>query len=141
AAAAPADFGIPQSAIVVGFVGRLETAKGIDELMKAWPTVASRVPNAHLVMVGSGGDAESRFVAWAVGAQRVHVIGPRRDMPAVMSAIDLLAMPSHNEGFGLAVVEAMAAGAAIVASDAGALPELIDDNVEGRVVRVRNAEA
>jgi glycosyltransferase involved in cell wall biosynthesis len=141
AGAAPADLGVPVGAIVVGFVGRLETAKGMEELMQAWPIVAAQVRHAHLVIVGNGGNAESRFVQWAVGMPRVHVLGPRRDMPAVMSAIDVLAMPSHNEGFGLAVAEAMAAGAAVVATNAGALQELLDDNVEGRVVPARDAAA
>jgi glycosyltransferase involved in cell wall biosynthesis len=139
--AAPADLGLPADAITVGFVGRLETAKGIREMMQAWPSIAERVPNAYLIVVGGGGDAESPFTAWAPRAERVRVLGPRRDMPAVMAAIDILAMPSHNEGFGLAAVEAMAAGAPVVAANAGALPELVDDNVEGRLVPVRDTAA
>lgn len=139
--AARADLSLPADAITIGFVGRLEAAKGIHEMMRAWPGIISRVPNAYLVVVGGGGDAESAFTAWARNAERVRVLGPRRDMPAVMAAIDILAMPSHSEGFGLAVVEAMAAGKPVVAANGGALPELLDDNVEGRIVPVRDANA
>jgi glycosyltransferase involved in cell wall biosynthesis len=141
ASATPADLGVPPHAITIGFVGRLELAKGIQELMQAWPIIASRLPDAHLIMIGGGGDAESAFLHWSVKAQRVHVLGSRRDMPEVMAALDVLAMPSHAEGFGIATVEAMAAGAAVVVSAGGALPELIDDHVEGRIVPVRDANA
>jgi glycosyltransferase involved in cell wall biosynthesis len=141
ATATPADLGVPPGALTIGFVGRIEVAKGIRELMAAWPIIASNIAEAHLVVVGTAGDAEGEFTAWSLGRDRVHVLGPRRDMPAVMAAIDLLALPSHNEGFGLAVIEAMAARAAIVVADGGALRELVDDGVEGRVVPVGDSSA
>lgn len=141
AAAAPADLGLPAGAVAVGFVARFEARKGIQDLAAAWPAVAEHVPAAHLVLVGEGGDLEAQMRARLTPPRRAHWLGFRRDIPAVMKALDVLVLPSHNEGFGLVVAEAMAAGTPVVASRASNLPELLDDGVEGRLFEVGNAES
>ena len=141
ARAEPARLGIPAGALTVGFAGRFEPRKGIVELMAAWEIVARSVPEAHLVLVGAGGALEADVTAWADDHDRVHRLGFRDDMPAVVAAFDIFVMPSHFEGFGIALVEAMATGAAVIASAASNLPELVQDGVEGLLVPVKDAEA
>ena len=100
------------------------------------PLLLERVPRAHAVIAGSG-DLEEylRDLALEVGvADRVHVLGPRRDVPALMHAIDVFAMPSIWEGFGLVLLEAMAAGRPIVASRVATIPEVVVDGETGVLV-------
>src|SRR5207253_4803792 len=67
-------------------------------------------------------------------AERVHVLGPRKDVPALMHAMDVFAMPSIWEGFGLVLLEAMAAGRPIVASRVATIPEVVLDGETGLLV-------
>jgi glycosyltransferase involved in cell wall biosynthesis len=75
------------------------------------------------------------------GAPRVHWLGFRKDVPSLMKAFDVLVAPFHREGFGLVIAEAMAVAVPVVASRGGALQELMDDGVEGRLVPVGDAAA
>src|SRR5438876_972842 len=68
------------------------------------------------------------------GAERVHVLGPRKDGPALMHALDAFAMPSIWEGFGLVLLEAMAAARPIVASRVATIPEVVVDGETGVLV-------
>jgi len=100
------------------------------------PLLLERVPFTHVVIAG-GGDLEEylRDLASEVGvADRVHVLGPRKDVPALMHAIDVFAMPSIWEGFGLVLLEAMAAGRPIVASRVATIPEVVVDGETGLLV-------
>ncbi len=71
----------------------------------------------------------------------VHFTGQRDDVPAVLAALDLSLLPSWDEPFGLATVESMAMGTPPLVSDTGAGPELVKDNVSGRVLPCRKPEA
>jgi glycosyltransferase involved in cell wall biosynthesis len=131
-----AELGIPEDDFLVGNVGRLAPQKGQRHLIAAMPLLLERVPRAHAVIAGSG-DLEDylRDLALEVGvADRVHVLGPRRDVPALMHAIDVFAMPSIWEGFGLVLLEAMAAGRPIVASRVATIPEVVVDGETGLLV-------
>ena len=135
--AKPADLKLPADAIAMGFAARLETRKGLLDLMHAWPAVASAVPNGHLVIAGNGPEeAEARAI---IGdAPRVHWLGYRADVPAVLRALDIAVVPSHWEGFGLIAAEAMLARLPVVAANASSLPEIITDGVHGRLVNPRD---
>lgn len=136
----PADLGLPTGAVAIGYVGRFETRKGIWELVEAWPRVAAAVPNAYLVIVGWDA-VDGKFRAALEGAPRVRWLGFRRDVPAVMKALDLLVAPSHYEGFGLVLVEAMAAGTPAVATRVSSLPEIVTDGIEGLLVPSKDSDA
>lgn len=136
----PAGLDLPAGAVAVGFVGRIEARKGVRELATAWPRVAAAVPGAWLVVAGSG-VMDAELQAALAGAPRVRWLGFRRDVPAVMRALDVLAVPSYTEGFGLVAAEALAAGVPVVASDIGALPEIVRDGQEGLLVPPRDAGA
>lgn len=139
-ATAPADLGLPTNAVVVGFVGRFVDWKGVLTLADAWRRVEPELPDAHLVLAGEG-ECEGEMRARLDGARRVHWIGFRDDVPAVMRALDVLAYPSVMEGFGIAAVEAMAAGVPVIGCRAAALPEVLDHEKEGLLVPPHDADA
>lgn len=139
-AASPADLGLPDGALAIGFVGRLIERKGLPEIAQAWHRVARQVPRAHLVIAGSGG-WEEELRRRLDGAPRVHWLGFRQDAPELMKAFDLLLAPSWEEPFGIVAVEAMAAGTPVIAADAGGFAEFLEDGVQGRLVPPRDAEA
>jgi L-malate glycosyltransferase len=137
--ARPAELGLPPGSLAVGFVGRFEERKGVFDLARAWPRVADALPHAHLVIVGKG-PQEAEFRAAMAGAPRVHWLGFRTDVAPIMAALDLLAFPSHWEGFGLVLVEAMLATTPIVACNTSNIPEIVTDAVEGRLVNAQDPE-
>lgn len=138
--ASTADLELPDGALAIGYIGRLEIEKGLPELAAAWPQVARALPHAHLVIAGIG-NYEAEFRRALGDAPRVHWLGFRRDVPEIMKALDLLAMPSWEEPFGLVATEAMAAGTPLVATRAGGLAEVVEDGVEGILIPPRDADA
>jgi glycosyltransferase involved in cell wall biosynthesis len=130
------ELGIGPDAFLVGNVGRLALQKGQRHLIAAMPLLLERVPRARAIIAG-GGDLEDylRDLANEMGVgERVHVLGPRKDVPALMHAIDVFVMPSIWEGFGLVLLEAMAAGRPIVASRVATIPEVVADGETGLLV-------
>ena len=130
------ELGIGPHEFLVGNVGRLALQKGQRHLIAAMPLLLERVPRARAIIAG-GGDLEDylRDLANEMGvADRVHVLGPRKDVPALMHAIDVFVMPSIWEGFGLVLLEAMAAGRPIVASRVATIPEVVADGESGLLV-------
>jgi glycosyltransferase involved in cell wall biosynthesis len=140
ASAVAAELLVPADAPVVGFIGRFDERKGLLDLARAWPAVAAALPDAHLVLVGKG-PAEAAARALLDGAPRVHWLGFRRDVAAVLKAMNILAVPSHWEGFGLVAAEALAAGVPVVAADASSLPEIVRDGREGLLVPAGDVDA
>jgi len=133
ATATPAPLGLPAGALAVGFIGRFDHRKGLLDLARAWPQVAAAAPGAHLLLVGKG-PAEAEARALLASAPRVHWLGYRTDIPELLRAMDVLAVPSHWEGFGLVAAEALAAGVPVVAADASSLPEIVEHGVHGLLV-------
>jgi glycosyltransferase involved in cell wall biosynthesis len=121
---------------LIGNVGRLVPQKGQRHLVLAMPTLLERVPRARALIVGVGGlDAYLRGLIEDMGlSAQVHVLGARRDVPTVMHALDAFVMPSIWEGFGLVLLEAMAAARPIVASRAATIPEVVLDGETGLLV-------
>jgi glycosyltransferase involved in cell wall biosynthesis len=138
--ATPLDLGLPDDAIAVGFVGQLEMRKGIIDFAHAWRLIADEVPHAHAVIAGRG-PRERAFREALSDAPRVHWLGFREDTPELLRALDIFVLPSHFEGFGLVLAEAMAAGAACVAYEFSNIPELMQDEKEGLLVPLGNVPA
>ena len=139
ARAEPAELGVPAGALVFGFLGRFDERKGLLDLARAWPRVAAALPDAHLAIAGKGPlEVEAR--AMLADAPRVVWAGYRTDAAGFLRAVDVLAVPSHWEGFGLVAAEALAAGAAVVASRASSLPEIVRDGVDGLLVEPRDPD-
>ena len=119
---------------VVLFLGRIETAKGIAELLDAFAGLRPGAPDALLVCAGEG-DIESagrqarrlglgdsvRFPGWIDGEEK----------RAWLARAALFVLPSHAEGLPMSLLEAMAAGLPIVASAVGGVPDVVHDGVNG----------
>lgn len=114
---------------LVGAVGRLNWQKGFDELLRAFALVLEKHPDAKLVIAGEGDrrrDLERLVERLGIGGS-VSLHGHRSDVPRFLAALDIFCMPSRWEGFGLALVEAMAAGKPCVATAVDSLPEVLGE--------------
>jgi glycosyltransferase involved in cell wall biosynthesis len=117
------------------FVGALETYKNIDGLTDAWRRVAARMPEARLTIVGRGSRRAvvDRLVADVEGVEHFDSLDP----VGVVGALDrarALVLPSWPEGLGRVVLEAFARGRTVVATDAGGIPDMVTDGVDGILV-------
>ncbi|MGY1604192.1 glycosyltransferase [Geodermatophilus sp. SYSU D00815] len=122
-----AGLGLPADAPLVALVGRIEDQKGVDLLVRAVPAVLAQVPRAHVLVVGDG---TRRTQAEALAAElgvsgSVHFTGWRHDLADVMRAIDVLALPSRWEAFGIVNLEAMAAAKPVVGFAVEGIPEVV----------------
>ncbi|HLZ27883.1 MAG TPA: glycosyltransferase family 4 protein [Chloroflexota bacterium] len=129
------------------FVGRLEKRKGLKFLLRAWPMVLERQPNARLVVVGRGRPLEGyrRFAArqgWSPDDVVFAGYASSEDLPRYYQSCDVFCAPNTGqESFGIILLEAMAAGAPIVASDIPGYRDVVSDGVEGLLVEPRNPGA
>lgn len=142
------ELGLPADAIAVITVCRLFESKGPRELIAAIASVAEQAPEVHLVIVGRDHRPDQAFVrslddlADDLGIRdRVHFTGHRPDVPNLMAASDVFAMPSTEEPFGLVFAEAMATGLPVVALDDGGTPEVVRDGVDGLLSSYGDHEA
>ena len=106
-------------------VGRLTRQKGQDLLLAAWPSVRSDVPGAQLALVGDGPDLK-QLQAHAAGA--IVFAGQRNDVSDWLAAADVVAFPSRWEGMSIGLLEAMARGRSVVATDVPGASEALGDS-------------
>jgi glycosyltransferase involved in cell wall biosynthesis len=126
-----AELGLTDHSVLVLAVGNLVPRKGHIFLLRALASLGN--PDWHVAIAGRGEEGE-RLLAFAAEAgvsDRVHLLGHRGDIPDLLAASDVYAMPSLWEGLPMALLEAMFAGKAIVASRASGIPEAIDEGQEG----------
>lgn len=145
AQAAPvrAELGVPADAPLVGVVANLIHYKGHLAFLDAWRRIRERRPDAHALLVGEGpmrAAIERRADELGV-AGSVHLLGRRSDVPGLLAAMDVVAHPSEEEGSPNAVLEAMAAGRAVVATAVGGTPEAVLDGRTGLLVPPGDPEA
>lgn len=125
----------PEGEPLLLHIGRLEYEKGCQDLVAALPRIRRRHPGTRLLVAGTGTAAEL-LVAGARTARvsrSVTFLGhvPDRELAALLPAVDAVVLPSRYEPFGIVALEAAAAGAALVASTAGGLGELVVDGETG----------
>ena len=134
------ELGLPEDAVVIGSIGRLNEQKGHRYLLEAAAPVLAAVPAARVLIVGDGDLADPlRQQARALGiADRVVFAGHRDDIPAVLGAVDVFCISSTYEGTPLTLFEAMAAGKAIVSTAVDGCREVIEDGVTGVLVPSRD---
>jgi glycosyltransferase involved in cell wall biosynthesis len=122
---------LPDTALVIGGAGHLFERKGFDYLIRAFAN--ADMPRSVVVIAGDG-DEKSRLekLASDLGvADRVHLLGHRKDGPELMASLDLFVLSSHNEGMANVMLEAMAGGTPVIASDISGVQHAIG-NTEGR---------
>ncbi|MDO9528060.1 MAG: glycosyltransferase family 4 protein [Syntrophales bacterium] len=135
--------GIPEGNLVVGTTGRLTHVKGHRYLIEAAGKIVSFRPDTTFVFLGDGELLdEFKNMAAKFGIEaNVKFLGWRSDVTEVMSTFDIFALPSLNEGMGRVLVEAMALGKPIVASDIGGIPDLVVDGENGYLIPVGDVDA
>jgi glycosyltransferase involved in cell wall biosynthesis len=125
------ELGIEESVSLVLYVGRLDLAKGLDELVRATAQIASQGPMLQVVLVGDGpARAQLEFLAMELGiAEFVRFVGPcpSSEVARWMRAANVFALPSYREGCPNVVLEALSCGLPVVATDVGGIPELVDE--------------
>ncbi|MBN1543371.1 glycosyltransferase family 4 protein [candidate division KSB1 bacterium] len=130
---------------IVGLIANIRPIKGIDVAIEAWPKVQRQIPNAHLLIIGGlpAGDQDTlatynqnlrRRVDSLDLNKTVHFLGPRSNIQELLPELDLAVLPSRSEGFSNTLIESMAAGLAVVATDVGGNPEAIDSGRNGLLV-------
>ena len=129
--------------LVVGTVTRLAPGKGLELLIESFAALADRRPEARLLIAGAGPlDQALRTQAAATTcADRILFTGARADMPSLYATLDVFALASFDEGMPMTVLESMSAGRAVVATSVGAIPRLIRDGVNGRLIPARDRDA
>ncbi len=132
------DLGLPASAVIVVYTGRLLRGKGLTTLLQAFATQASRNPSLHLLLVGSGEgqslsvEDELRLRTRQQGLDsRVTFTGRVADVTPYLGASDVFALPSVFEALGLSLVEAAACGLPCLGSRTGGIVDVIEDGVSG----------
>lgn len=121
---------------IVGVVARLSPEKGVRCFLQAARNVLETSPDALFVIVGEGPE-RSELEALAQQLEipgSIVFTGRREDMPSVYASFDIVVLPSLMEGLPIALLEAMAAGKAIVATRAGAVPEVLEQGADGMLV-------
>lgn len=142
-AAVRAELGLPLAAKLVVFAGRLVPIKRLDVLLEAFARVVKAEPAARLLIAGDGEPGFRRELerrAQALAPGRVDFLGLRRDLPRLFGAADVFALSSDNEGTPVAVIEALAAGLSVAASDVGGVSEILAPGT-GRVVPRQDPDA
>lgn len=128
------EWGIPQGAWVIGTVARLVPQKALHVLLNAYAQYRAQArQESRLVLVGHGPlEGQLKELSRQLGLDREIVwAGFREDIPAVMKAFDVFVLTSSYEGFGLVLLEAMAAARPVVASRVSAIPEIVRDGITG----------
>jgi glycosyltransferase involved in cell wall biosynthesis len=138
-----AELGVPRDVPLVGTVAVHRPQKALRVLIDAFALVRRSLPEAQLVVGGSGPctGAWKEHAAQRGLDGRVAFIGRRDDVPAVIDALDVAVLSSDFEGTPLFVFECMARGTPVVATDVGGLPDIVEDGRTGVLVPRRDPEA
>ena len=136
------ELGIPEDNLVVGTAGRLTPVKGHRYLIEAARKIMNIRPDTTFVFLGDGELLdELKNIASKLGIEEnVRFPGWRLDVAEVMSIFNIFVLPSLNEGMGRVLVEAMALGKPIVASNVGGIPDLVVDGENGFLVPTGDVE-
>lgn len=134
---------IPPSAPLLLTIGRLERQKGIDLLLQALPAVLETLPETRLVIIGDGPD---RSILEALATQlkirsSILFLGKRSDVPNWLKTADAMVLASRWEGMPNVVLEAMAAGTPVIATEVEGIADLLTNGESGLVVPPENPEA
>lgn len=132
--------GFTDKDFVVGMIGRLSRQKAPDVFIRAAKRIKEQIPEAVFVIVGNGEETD-RVIAYAQKhGLKLHVTGWTNEPYVYLKTMDVAILMSRWEGFGLAIVEYMAAEKNFVASRVDAIPTLVDDGVDGLLVTVDAAD-
>lgn len=139
--------GLPADCLLVGSIGELRTLKRHDDFIRAAARIAEKFPETCFVLAGldtsATGEVRKRLEKLVVELglkDRFYFLGWLDDAERVLCAMDVFVSASETESFGLAIVEAMAAGSAVVATETEGAREVIEDRKTGLLVPIGNVE-
>lgn len=127
---------------LTGIVGTLRWEKGHRFLLEAWQNLhaAGKLSRGHHLLIVGSGPLRNELESQAIDLPNAHFIGSVSEPRAVLRNLDLFVLPSVNEGFGIAIIEAMAAGVPVVATNSGGIPEVVTPET-GFLVPPKDANA
>ncbi|MFO7571617.1 MAG: glycosyltransferase family 4 protein [Gaiellaceae bacterium] len=136
-------YGIPASAFVVGWVGRMTGVKDTGAVLRIVAAVRERGVGAVLCMVGDGPDREGlEKLARELGiARNVFFVGYQTEVAPYYELFDAFVLPSVNEGTPVSAIEALASGTPVVANRVGGVPDVVRDGVDGFLVEPGDVDA
>ena len=134
------ELGMDRDEIAIGMIGRFDPVKNHSLLLEAFKEVIKNIPKAKLLLIGDGPLRESlQFTVYSLQLERnVIFLGIRRDIPQVLQALDIYCLSSIAEATSLTLLEAMAVGLHVVATDAGGNPEIVLRDQTGILVSPSN---
>lgn len=133
----------PSDAILIAHVSNFRRLKRVPDLVYALEYLHQRKIRAYLMLIGDGPTYSQveRLVHQKNLRSYVHMLGPQEEVYALLTLSDVFALPSEEESFGLAALEAMAAGLPVVATQAGGIPELVKQDYNGYLYPVGDIPA
>lgn len=137
-------YGIPQEAVVVGYLGRIVRDKGLVELAHAWQMIAGQVGIYHLLIVGqfeSQDPLPPEVEQYLKTGPQIHLTGYVEDNVPLYQAMDMLVLPTYREGFPVVPLEAAAMGLPVIATRIPGCTEAVVDGETGKLIPVRDAVA
>jgi glycosyltransferase involved in cell wall biosynthesis len=126
---------VSRDTFLIGFVGQLDKRKGVDTLVTAFASLSHEYQKTVLVLVGEGAMEENLRSQIEKIKGRVILTGHRSDIPDVMKSIDVLVLPSLWEGFGIVLIEAMAARKPVISTETSNIPEIVTHGINGYLIQ------
>ncbi|HET8831082.1 MAG TPA: glycosyltransferase [Casimicrobiaceae bacterium] len=136
-----------EPSFVVGTVGRIQAVKehrtllsAFAEMLRAMPSLR---PRALLAIIGDGpllGELRNQAATLGI-ADQVWLPGSRSDVAEILRSLDVFVLPSLNEGISNTILEAMATGLPVIATDVGGNPELVEEGITGHLLPARDSDA
>jgi glycosyltransferase involved in cell wall biosynthesis len=139
------EIGVPEDAVIIGIIGRLVKEKGFLELLEAFREIIKKHDNIWLVIIGPEEPEKSDRILTDTFKEygtesRVRYLGSRDDIPEILSSIDIYTLPSWREGSPRSAIEAAAMGLPIVTTDIRGCRQVVENNVNGLLVELRNSD-
>ena len=136
------ELGLKENNIVIGGVGRLTEQKGFEYLLKAAKIVTLKHKNSRFIIAGDGllRGQLNKYIQKYKLEDYVKLLGFRKDILRILSAMDIFVMPSIDEGLPIAMLEAMAVGVPVIVSAVGEIPRVIINGENGILIEPKNSD-
>ncbi len=137
------ELGLPEKVKIVGNLSALADHKDYPTFLRTATAILKEDTSIHFVIAGKGPEEKRirKMIRDLKLIQNVHMLGFREDVVEVMQSLDVFLITSITEGLGTIVLEAFAAGVPVVATNAGGIPEMVEQEVTGLLADIGDAEA
>jgi len=140
------ELGISDDTILIGMIARIKPAKNFPMLFEVAKKTIKQYDNVCFVSVGDHSYGQEEYYkyimksynSFSIPEEKFIFAGKRRDIPALLSALDISLLTSSHEGFPNAVIESMASGLPVVSTSVGDVPRIIEENLDGYIVPVND---